>query len=175
MTSFSSATDDAHSDQDSRHPSLSASSQASSAGLRRTSRLSSTAGIFDLEDDGVGAGSSSGRRASNNRVSSLGSSSNHGSVAERGSRDLFDVLEEESHPPTSSPPLPTSTSGSSSKAAGRSSQLSLDNFGKYPPTVLRLLIGNAQDTRRGRCNSELQDVSKKTGLNSTMFMAMGSA
>ena len=131
MSSFRSAAGGAASDQGSRNPSLSASSQASSSDLRRTSRLSSTAGIFDLDDDAIDAASASGRRASNNRVSSLGSSSHHGSLAERGSRDLFDVQEEDANPLTSSPPAPTSTSNSSSKAAaGRSSQLSVDTFGK---------------------------------------------
>lgn len=138
MSSFSSATGDGAGDQDSRNPSLSASSQASSADLRRTSRLSSTAGIFDLDDDGsIDAGSSSsaggnglagGRRASNPRVSSLGSGSGRGSLNERGSRELFDVQEEDANPANSSPPPPSSVPSSSGKA-GRS-QLSVDTFGK---------------------------------------------
>ncbi|KAJ1587796.1 hypothetical protein NDA12_000795 [Ustilago hordei] len=132
MSSFSSAPGDGAGDQEqgSRNTLLSASSQASSSDLRRGCRLSSTAGIFDLDDDNIDATAGSGRRASNTRVSLLGSSSPHGSLAERGSRDLFDVQEEESsaNPTTSSPPAPTSASNTSSQAAGRSSRLSVDSF-----------------------------------------------
>uniref|UniRef100_V5GND5 Response regulatory domain-containing protein n=1 Tax=Kalmanozyma brasiliensis (strain GHG001) TaxID=1365824 RepID=V5GND5_KALBG len=134
MSSFSSAPGDdgADRDQASRNASLSASSQASSADKRRTSRLSSTAGIFDLDDDGsIDASYSnvSGRRASNPRVSSLGSSgSNRGSLNERGSRDLFDVQEEDANPTGSSPPAPSSSMPSSSSKAGGRSQLSVDTF-----------------------------------------------
>lgn len=137
MSSFSSAPGDGAGDQQqgSRNTLLSASSQASSSDLRRGSRLSSTAGIFDLDDDNIDATAGSGRRASNTRFSLLGSSSPHGSLAERGSRDLFDVQEEESsaNPTTSSPPAPTSASNTSSKAAGRSSRLSVDSFGECAP------------------------------------------
>lgn len=134
MSSFSSAPGNSGAgEQGSHNPSLSASSQASSSDLRRTSRLSSTAGIFDLDDDNIDTATGSGRRASNTRVSSLGSSSHHGSLAERGSRDLFDVQEEDSsaNPTTSPPPAPTcSASNTSSKAAGRSTRLSVDSLGK---------------------------------------------
>lgn len=155
MSSFSSAPGDAPEEQGSRHASLSASSQASSSDLRRTSRLSSTAGIFDLDDDGIDVDAGGGRRASNTRVSSLGSSSHQGSVAERGSRDLFDVQEEDPNAPSSSPPAPTSTSNassSSSKAAGRNSQLSVDSFGKQalprtfqtPLKAVRVQLGGSR-------------------------------
>ncbi|CBQ71694.1 related to serine/threonine protein kinase [Sporisorium reilianum SRZ2] len=131
MSSFSSAPGDGAGGQDSRNASLSASSQASSSDLRRTSRLSSTAGIFDLDDDGsIDGGSFSsggGRRASNTRVSSLGSGSHRGSLAERGSRNLFDVQEEDAGASGVPSPPPASTSSSSSKAAARS-QLSVDTF-----------------------------------------------
>ena len=133
MSSISSAPGDGHDDQGSRNPSLSASSQASSSDLRRTSRLSSTAGIFDLDDDGsidgASTSSSSGRRASNARVSSLGGGSHRGSVADRGSRNLFDVQEEDTNTSSAPPPGPPSTSSSASKAATRS-QHSVDTFGK---------------------------------------------
>ncbi|GAC96489.1 AGC/NDR protein kinase [Pseudozyma hubeiensis SY62] len=122
---------DGQEDQGSRNPSLSASSQASSSDLRRTSRLSSTAGIFDLDDDGsidgASTSSSGGRRASNARVSSLGGGSHRGSVADRGSRNLFDVQEEDTNTASAPSPGPPSTSSSASKAATRS-QLSADTF-----------------------------------------------
>lgn len=141
MSSFNSAPGDGAGGQDSRNASLSASSQASCSDLRRTSRLSSTAGIFDLDDDGSidggsfssgggGSASGSGRRASNTRVSSLGSGSHRGSLAERGSRNLFDVQEEDANPSGVSSPPPASNSSSSSKAAARS-QRSVETFGKW--------------------------------------------
>ncbi|KAJ9478431.1 Serine/threonine-protein kinase RIM15 [Pseudozyma hubeiensis] len=132
MSSISSAPGDGQDGQGSRNPSLSASSQASSSDLRRTSRLSSTAGIFDLDDDGSIDGASTGsgggaRRASNTRVSSLGSGSHRGSVADRGSRNLFDVQEEDTNTSSAPPPGPPSTASSASKAATRS-QHSVDTF-----------------------------------------------
>jgi hypothetical protein len=133
MSSFSPAPPgDAPQEQGSRQASLSASSQASSSDLRRTSRLSSTAGIFDLDDETI---DHTTRRQSNPRVSSLGSSSHHGSMAERGSRDLFDVLEEDANPPSASA-APTSDPSSSAAPAPttRSSRRSDgDSFGKCAP------------------------------------------
>ena len=94
--------------------------------------ISSTAGIFDLDDETI---DHTTRRQSNPRVSSLGSSSHHGSMAERGSRDLFDVLEEDANPPSASA-APTSDPSSSAAPAPttRSSRRSDgDSFGKCAP------------------------------------------
>ena len=166
MSSFSSAPGDSAGGQDSRNPSLSASSQASSADLRRTSRLSSTAGIFDLDDDGSIDGgsisSSSGRRASNARVSSLGSGSHRGSVPERGSRNLFDVQEEDANPTAVSSSPPPSASSSSSKAAARS-QLSVDTFGKLI-ILFRRRQPRCQNRQRKPHDCLLQKHAIETGL-----------
>lgn len=169
MSSFSSAAGDGESNQGSRNASLSASSQASSTDARRTSRLSSTAGIFDLDDDGsidgasIGSGGGS-RRASNvhahahARVSSLGSTSNRGSVAERGSRELFDVQEEDANL-SSVPPAPRSASTSGSKG-GAQSQHRLLRHGKQKRvqfTDCCAWLGACATVRRTFVKSQITD------------------
>ncbi|PWZ00784.1 hypothetical protein BCV70DRAFT_160776 [Testicularia cyperi] len=110
MSSFSSTAGDMYGDEGSRNTSLSASSQASSD--RRTSRLNSTAGIFDLDDESgrksgserhsTSSSASAGSSASSSAYAASGS--HHGSISShRSSRNLFDVQEEEVTPA----PLPS--------------------------------------------------------------------
>lgn len=83
--------DNATEEEERRRSSASVTSPSTHA--RRPSRLSSSAGIFDLDDDGIEPGSTDSK-AGRDRFSSH-DSSQHGSVSSRSSRNLFDVQEED--------------------------------------------------------------------------------